>query len=149
MCEHVGPKNHRSMFEVAHAHLKKHGLFLVHTIGNNHSVQTNDRWIDTYIFPGSVLPSPEQLGTAMDNLFVLEDFHNFGVSYDKTLMAWHQNFKENWPKFQGRYGDRFFRMWEYYLLMCAGIFRSRWVHLYQLTMSKDGALGGWRRPTVA
>jgi cyclopropane-fatty-acyl-phospholipid synthase len=84
----------------------------------------------------------------MDGLFVLEDFHNFGVSYDKTLMAWHQNFKANWPKFQLRYGDTFYRMWEYYLLMCAGIFRSRWVQLYQLTMSKDGALGGWTRPTV-
>ncbi|MDR2999956.1 MAG: cyclopropane fatty acyl phospholipid synthase [Fibromonadaceae bacterium] len=144
MCEHVGPKNHRTLFELAHKCLKKHGIFLLHSIGNSKSVSSNDRWLAKYIFPGSVLPSPEQLGSAMNGLFVLEDWHNFGVDYDKTLMAWQENFRASWPSFKEKYGERFYRMWDYYLMCCAGIFRSRYCQLYQVVMSKNGVLGGWR-----
>jgi cyclopropane-fatty-acyl-phospholipid synthase len=144
MCEHVGPKNHRTLFELVHKCLKDHGLFLLHTIGNSKSAHSNDRWLAKYIFPGSVLPSPEQLGSAMNGLFVLEDWHNFGVDYDKTLMAWLENFRASWPRFKEKYGDRFYRMWEYYLMSCAGIFRSRYCQLYQVVMSKNGIFGGWQ-----
>jgi len=144
MCEHVGSKNHRTLFELAHKCLKDHGLFLLHTIGNSKSALSNDRWLAKYIFPGSVLPSPEQLGSAMDGLFVLEDWHNFGVDYDKTLMAWLANFRASWSKFKEKYGERFYRMWEYYLMSCAGIFRSRYCQLYQVVMSKHGLFGGWK-----
>jgi cyclopropane-fatty-acyl-phospholipid synthase len=144
MCEHVGPKNYRTLFELAHKCLKKHGLFLLHTIGNSKSARSNDRWLAKYIFPGSVLPSPEQLGSAMNELFVLEDWHNLGVDYDTTLMAWLENFRASWSNFKEKYGDRFYRMWEYYLMSCAGIFRSRFCQLYQVVMSKNGLIGGWQ-----
>lgn len=144
LCEHVGYKNYRSFLELAHRCLKPGGIFLLHTIGRNRSVHHLDAWMDRYIFPGGMLPSAAQLGQAMDDLFVLEDWHSFGTDYDRTLMAWHANFEKSWPRFSAEYGERFYRMWRYYLLSCAGAFRSRQIQLWQLVLSKDGIRGGWK-----
>jgi cyclopropane-fatty-acyl-phospholipid synthase len=146
MFEHVGRKNHRTLMEVAHRCLDDDGLFLLHTIGKNQRDSTPDPWIDKYIFPNGDLPSMGQIGDAADNLFVIEDVHNFGADYDKTLMAWHANFEANWPKFCDQLGERFRRMWRYYLLSCAGAFRARDLQLWQFVLSKDGIADGYRRP---
>ncbi len=106
LCEHVGYKNYRSFLELAYRCLKPGGIFLLHTIGRNRSVTHTDPWIDRYIFPGGMLPSVAQLGQAMDDLFVLEDWHSFGTDYDRTLMAWHANFEKAWPRFSEEYGER-------------------------------------------
>jgi cyclopropane-fatty-acyl-phospholipid synthase len=144
LMEHVGYKNYHSLFRVAHKNLKDDGLFLLHTIGNNTSVTKADPWTDKYIFPNSSLPSIKQLGGAMENLFVMEDWHNFGADYDKTLMAWHDNFVAHWESIkQFGYDERFYRMWVYYLLSCAGAFRARKIQLWQLVLSKKGVLGGY------
>ncbi|WP_084596193.1 cyclopropane fatty acyl phospholipid synthase [Pseudomonas massiliensis] len=145
MFEHVGRKNHRGYMETAHRCLKDDGLFVLHTIGKNHRNSTTDRWIDKYIFPNGDLPSIGQIGDAIDGLFVAEDLHNFGADYDKTLMAWCANFEAAWPKFAERMGERFFRMWRYYLLSCAGAFRARDIQLWQWVLSKHGVLGGYER----
>ena len=112
------------------------GLFLLHTIGGNVSYTCTDAWIDKYIFPNGMTPSVAQLGKAMEGLWVVEDWHNFGPDYDKTLMAWWHNFDRAWPALQAKYGDRFYRMWKYYLLGCAGGFRARRLQLWQLVLSK-------------
>lgn len=70
-----------------------------------------------------------QIGDATDNLIVVEDVHNLGVDYDKTLMAWSRNFDEVWPRFEADLGERFYRMWCYYLLSCAGAFCARDIQL--------------------
>jgi len=144
LCEHIGYKNYRSFFELAHRSLKPGGIFLLHTIGRNSSTFYCDAWLDRYIFPGGMLPSAAQLGEGMDGLFVIEDWHNFGADYDHTLMAWHANCEKSWPNFSAEYGERFYRMWRYYLLSCAGAFRSRQIQLWQLVLSKDGIRGGWK-----
>lgn len=143
MFEHVGVKNYRDYFEVAHRCLKDDGFFLLHTIGDKISRVTSDPWINKYIFPGGVLPSIAQIGKASEGLFVMEDWHNFGADYDKTLMAWFTNFDAAWPKLRAKYGDRFYRMWKYYLLTCAGAFRARESHLWQIVLSKNGVSGGY------
>ena len=145
LCEHVGYKNYRSFLELAYRCLKPGGIFLLHTIGRNRAVTHTDPWIDRYIFPGGMLPSVVQLGQAMDDLFVLEDWHSFGAYYDRTLMSWHANFESAWPRFSETYGGRFYRMWRYYLLSCAGAFRSRQTQLWQLVLAKDGIRGGWKK----
>lgn len=145
MFEHVGHKNYRTYMEVAHRCLKKDGLFLLHTIGKNQRKSGTDPWIDKYIFPNGELPSAGQIGDSVDNLFVVEDLHNFGSDYDKTLMAWHQNFEAAWPQFKNTLGDRFYRMWRYYLLSCAGAFRARNTQLWQWVLSKQGVPGGYQR----
>jgi cyclopropane-fatty-acyl-phospholipid synthase len=146
MFEHVGRKNHRTLMEVAHRCLKEDGLFLLHTIGKNLRSSVPDPWIDKYIFPNGDLPSIGQIGDAADNLFVVEDLHNFGADYDRTLMAWHANFEAAWPRFSDQLGERFRRMWRYYLLSCAGAFRARDIQLWQWVLSKNGVSGGYQRP---
>ncbi len=144
ICEHVGYKNYRHLMEVAHRAVKPHGLFLLHSIAGNASVATSDPWFDKYIFPGGMLPSVAQLGTAMENLFVMEDWHNLGPDYDKTLMAWQENVDRHWEQLQPTYGQRFYRMWSYYLQSLAGAFRARKVQLWQIVMSKSGVVGGYQ-----
>ena len=138
LMEHVGPQNFRAFFELARARLKPGGLMLLHTIGGNVSRRSTDRWIAKYIFPGGVIPSEAQLTRAKEGLFVLEDWHNFGPDYDRTLMAWDANFVAAWPELKQSEGldERFYRMWRYYLLSCAGAFRARKLNLWQLVLSQ-------------
>lgn len=144
MFEHVVYKNYRTYMEVAHRLLKDDGMFLLHTIGGNTSQTGTDPWIDKYIFPNSMLPSVAQIGKSIEGLFVMEDWHNFGADYDRTLMAWFENFDRRWPELAAKYGDRFYRMWRYYLQTCAGTFRSRHNQLWQVVLSKSGVPGGYR-----
>ncbi|MBI2278611.1 MAG: cyclopropane fatty acyl phospholipid synthase [Candidatus Brennerbacteria bacterium] len=144
MFEHVGRKNYHTFMEVVHRNLAPDGLALLHTIGGNASVWCNDIWIDRYIFPNSMLPSVAQISRAIEGLFVMEDWHSFGADYDRTLMAWFQNFDAHWGRLQTKYGDRFYRMWKYYLLSCAGSFRARRNQLWQVVLSKKGVPGGYR-----
>ena len=146
MFEHVGHKNYRAYMEHMHRLLKDDGIFLLHTIGRSTTTFATDPWIHKYIFPNGMLPSPTQVGEGMEKLFVMEDWHNFGAHYDRTLMAWYQNFESAWTELKGkdRYNDRFYRMWKYYLLSCAGLFRSRDAHLWQIVLTKNGVAGGYQ-----
>lgn len=143
MFEHVGPKNYRTYMKIVARLLKDDGLFLLHTIGSNKTNISLDPWMAKYIFPGGVIPSIRQIAKSVEGLFVVEDWHNFGADYDKTLMAWHENFERSWHKIKNGYGERFYRMWRYYLLSSAGSFRARKNQLWQVVMSKDGVPGGY------
>lgn len=144
MFEHVGYKNHKPFMRIVRDLLGEDGIFLLHTIGSNRKSVRTDPWIERYIFPGSTIPSPSQIATACEGLFILEDWHNFGVDYDKTLMQWHRNFEAAWPRLADRYNERFYRMWRYYLLSCAGSFRARKNQLWQLVLSPSGLKNGYQ-----
>lgn len=148
MFEAVGYKNFRTYMETVHRCLKDGGLFLLHTIGQNVSTTVGDPWSHKYIFKNGMLPSVMQLGTSIEGLFVMEDWHNFGTDYVKTLLAWHDNFTEHWDELRNQYGERFRRMWEYYLLSFAGAFKARYIQLWQIVLSKGGLEGGYRRPLL-
>lgn len=141
--EHVGYKNYQTYMQIAARSLRSDGMFLLHTIGTNESTKAGDPWIDKYIFPNGMLPSIAQLAQASEGLFVMEDWHNFGADYDKTLQAWHQNFIQNWNHIKHNYDEQFYRMWTYYLLSCAGSFRSRSIQLWQIVFSRKGVPGGY------
>lgn len=136
--EHVGYKNYRSYMGVVDRCLKEDGIAFVHTIGSNLSVTSADPFSHKYIFPNGMLPSIAQLGAAMEGKFVMEDWHNIGPHYDPTLMAWQANFEKAWPVLRDRYGERFRRMWNYYLLSSAGGFRSRAQQLWQIVFTRQG-----------
>jgi cyclopropane-fatty-acyl-phospholipid synthase len=145
MLEHVGVKNYRTFFEIARKCLNDDGLFLLHTIGTNKSEESLGLWSEKYIFPNGMLPSIAYLGKATEKLFIMEDWHSFGQDYDKTLIAWYNNFARNWDKIKDKYSERFYRMWKYFLLSSAGSFRSRKRNqLWQLVLSKDGIQGGYQ-----
>jgi cyclopropane-fatty-acyl-phospholipid synthase len=138
MIEHVGYKNYRRYMEIVAQCLGSDGLFLLHTIGGNLSSRVPDPWSDRYIFPDSLLPSARQLAGAAEGLFAMEDWHSFGQYYDRTLLAWQKNFAAGWDRIKERYGERFFRMWNYYLLSSAGSFRARHIQLWQIVFSPLG-----------
>lgn len=146
MFEHVGVRNYRAYFETVHRCLRPHGLTLLHTIGTNRSTDRTDPWIERYIFPNSMLPSAAQITAANEGLFVLEDWHNFGADYDRTLQAWRDNIEAAWPQRPARYDERFRRTWRYYLHASMAAFRSRHAQLWQLVLSRDGVPGGYVAP---
>jgi cyclopropane-fatty-acyl-phospholipid synthase len=144
MMEHVGYKNYKTYMETVSRSLSDNGIFLLQTIGSNISERITDPWIDKYIFPNSMLPSIKQIGTAIEDQLVMEDWHSFGPDYDKTLLAWFQNFDSHWDSLKTNYPTHFYRMWKYYLLSCAGAFRSRNIQLWQIAFSKHGLKGGFK-----
>ncbi len=144
MIEHVGYKNYRDFFKIAKNNLYEDGLFLLHTVGEVRSTKSTDAWTHKYIFPNGMLPSIAQLGKAIEGLFVMEDWHNLGADYDKTLMSWYHNFENSWDQIKNKYDERFYRMWKYFLLSSAGAFRARNKNqLWQIVLSKNGVLGGY------
>lgn len=146
MFEHVGVKNYRTYFETARRCLGEQGLFLLHSIGSNISRERTDPWIARYIFPNSMLPSAAQITAAMEGLFVLEDWHNFGPDYDRTLQAWRDNVEAAWEHLDPRYDERFRRMWRFYLAGSMATFRTRHSQLWQLVLSPRGVPGGYVAP---
>ncbi|KKR48127.1 MAG: Cyclopropane fatty acyl phospholipid synthase [Candidatus Curtissbacteria bacterium GW2011_GWA1_40_16] len=149
MFEHVGPKNYRAYMQKMRELLRDDGLFLLHTIGHSKTTRNLEPWFNKYIFPNGHVPSLVQIMKALDrrwfgdSVFIVEDVHNFGADYDKTLMAWFDNFDKAWPELKADYDERFYRMWKYYLLVSAGMFRARYTELWQIVLSKKGVEGGY------
>ena len=143
LCEHIGYRNYKKFLSIARENLKDDGLFLLHTIAKNLSQPFTDPWIQKYIFPQGMLPTLKLLSSNSESYFVTEDVHNISADYDKTLIAWCQNFEQAWPTLALRHSERFRRMWRYYLLSCAGGFRARSMQLYQLVLSPHGVVNGY------
>jgi cyclopropane-fatty-acyl-phospholipid synthase len=143
MFEHVGAKNYSAYMRKVSSLLCEDGMFLLHTIGGNITQSNGDPWSEKYIFPNGMLPSQRQVATASEGVFVMEDWHNFGADYDRTLMAWCANFDAAWPQLSKSYDERFRRMWRYYLLSFAATFRARYAQLWQIVYTKSGLSGGY------
>lgn len=155
MYEHVGPRNAAAFFAAARSALKHDGLLLLHTIGYRCHSPHCDPWIDTHVFPNGRLPAPGELATALEGGWLIEDWQNFGSDYDRTLMAWHANVESAWPQLATELArafgsraeaERFRRFWRYYLLCCAGFFRSRQGQLWQLVLSPGNLAAVPERP---
>lgn len=147
MFEHVGNKNYRTFMQIARDAMEPDGMMLLQTIGRGGECTSVDAWVDRYLFPNATLPAMSEISEAAARMFVIEDWHNFGGDYDKTLMAWHANFEraivEKNPCIPG--SERFRRMWRYYLLAFAGSFRSRVrMQLWQVVLAKRGIRPGYR-----
>ncbi len=139
LMEHVGPKNHRAYMELAARCLAPGGVAFIHTIGGASPRTQIDPWFDKYIFPNAAIPTLGQLASSMEEILVPEDIQNIGPHYDRTLMAWWDNFEAAWPRLRARYGDPFYRVWKYYLLVSAACFRARAHNLYQIVATPVGA----------
>jgi len=136
MFEHVGYKNYTVFMQLVKSCLKDDGIFLLHCIGGNEHNVTTDPWIDRYIFPGGMMPSVEQIGRAIDKQLIVQDWHNFGLYYDLTLMEWLGRFKASWGMLKHHYSERFYRMWVYYLCLSAASFRAGKNQLWQIVLTK-------------
>ena len=145
MFEAIGRKNFRSYMELVNRVLPEKGIWLLHTIGDD--ICSSDPWLEKYIFPNGELPTTEQVSTSIKGLFDLEDFHNFGLDYCRTLAEWEVNFRGRWEQIRKRnakmFDTRFFRMWIYYLNACQAAFRSRNMLLWHFVMSKGYVSTGY------
>lgn len=143
MFEHVGRKNFATFFDICRGILPDDGLMLLQTFGRE-SDATVDPWTDKYIFPNSYLPTIRDIGATAHRRFIMEDWHNFGADYDRTLMAWHERFERWAAGLAPALDERFHRMWRYYLLTYAGCFRARTSNqLWQIVLSPRGRPGGY------
>lgn len=130
MLEHVGPKNYAEYMAVIQKNLKNSGVCLLSFIGGTSGEAHTDPWIHKYIFPNGAIPSMQQIGKAIEGKLVLQDLHNIGLHYDKTLMAWIENFKTHWTELNRKYNDTFYRM-------CCSTWRAR-----RLLSARDGSICG-------
>ena len=151
MFEHVGRQNFDAYMRVAHDCLTEDGLFLLETIGDDISGSECNPWFQKYIFqaPTSMFPSIAELAAAVERRFVVEDWHNFGADYAPTLRAWHDNIATRRDWVIAQYGERFYRMWVFYLLSCAGAFAARTYQMWQVLLAKRGIPGGFRQVGMA
>jgi len=139
MMEHVGKKNYDEYFRICHRCLKDDGLVLIQTIAICQDyVPQVEPWVNKYIFPSGMAPYPQNFIDATFGKFVIEDWHNMGYNYSRTLVAWYHNFNKNWPQLQSKYDERFKRMWNYYLCCSASLFKTRKLNHWQVVLSKDG-----------
>jgi len=96
-------------------------------------------FIQRYIFPGGMLPSPQilkSLGERFGIPIIRERI--FGQDYAKTLATWRNNFHAAWPNLkQLGFDDRFRRLWEYYLSYCEAGFLSGNIDVRQVVFAKQ------------
>ncbi len=145
MLGHVGRRNYRQYMESVKRCLRPGGLHLAQTAGSENSAVKADPWVDRYIFPGGHIPSPKQIVSAAEGVLGLEDWHCFTPDYDRTFMCWHENLCAIWDQLEHRDDRNLFRMWQYYLLSFAGVFRSGASQLWQIVFSHAGANGEYIR----
>jgi cyclopropane-fatty-acyl-phospholipid synthase len=144
MFEHVGVKNYKDYMTVCRRCLSDpDGLTLIHTIGGTRSRYAIDAWFAKYIFPNSMLPSAAQITAAAEQVLELQDWQNFGIDYERTLMNWHSNVESAWADLP-EYDERFRRMWRYYLLSSAGSFRAGRLQLWQIVFSREALAEAYR-----
>ncbi len=95
-------------------------------------------FIQKYIFPGGMLPSPSALKTEIHRAGLrLKGSIEFGPSYSQTLRRWHDVFNERWPEVASMgFDDRFRRMWNFYLTSCAGTFHGGNCDVTQITVTR-------------
>ena len=142
MFEAVGEENWPVYFEAVRDRLKPGGSAMVQSITIHedrfHSYRRNADFIQTYIFPGGMLPSVEAFSAGARHAG-LEVGHMlaFGSDYDRTLLAWDQAFVSNWPTIETLGFDRkFYKLWRFYLHYCAVGFRTGRIDVVQFRLDR-------------
>lgn len=136
MLEHVGRDNYQLFLDCVEKVLKPGGLFLLHFISALKE-HPGDPWIKKYIFPGGTVPSLREILNHMaeDNFHTL-DIENLRLHYNKTLLHWEKNFRDNIEKEKTMFDESFLRMWDLYLSACAATFHNGIIDIHQILMTK-------------
>lgn len=137
MFEHVGVDHYRAFFDKLAELLADDGVALLHTIGRCGPPGATNAWLRKYIFPGGyspalseVLPAIEQAGLWVTDIEVLR------LHYAYTLRHWRRRLLANWEEVAALHGERFCRMWEFYLAGCEMAFRYDRFAVFQIQLSK-------------
>jgi len=142
MFEAVGEKYWPVYFDTLRERLKpgRHATLQIITVPDRRfeTYRKSVDFIQKYIFPGGMLPSPAALKREIDRAGLrLRDSFEFGQSYSDTLRRWHEVFNARWDDVAKMgFDDRFRRMWNFYLTSCAGAFRGEICDVTQITVTR-------------
>ena len=136
MFEHVGRRNFRRYFNQVRQCLKPDGLALVHTIGQYTLPSPTNPWIRRHIFPGGYIPAASETIRAVEaSGLVLSDLEVWRRHYAHTLREWNRRFQARRDELRRAKGERFCRMWEFYLVACATAFEVSDLVVFQMQLA--------------
>jgi len=137
MLEHVGRKNFDDYFGKIAQVLKDDGVAVVHAIGRADGPAPTDPWIEKYIFPGGYIPALSEVLAAVERSgLMVADIEILRLHYAQTIHHWTQRFLAHRDQALQMYGERFCRMWEFYLAISELAFRYRGNMVFQLQLAK-------------
>ncbi len=138
MFEHVGVRYFKTYLQKVNDILKDNGVFLLHTIGQRGKPTATSPWIRKYIFPGGYIPSLSEIMKQTQNLDInVTDIEILRLHYAYTLSHWYKNVMENKDKIIKMFDNRFFRMWEFYLLASKYSFVNMGNVVFQIQIAKN------------
>ena len=138
MFEHVGIKYFREYLKKTYDLLKDTGVFLLHTIGQRGVPTATSPWIRKYIFPGGYIPSLSDIIHETEKLNInITDIEILRLHYAHTLTHWYQNVQKNKDQIIKMFDDRFYRMWEFYLLASKYSFVNMGNVVFQIQIAKN------------
>ncbi len=136
MFEHVGKRNFATYFERVKALLKDDGVAAIHTIGSATEPTPTNPWIKRYIFPGGYIPSLSEVVRNIEtNRMFIADIEIWRRHYAKTLSAWNERFQKVRDEMKQRQGERFCRLWEFYLCACQTAFEYDSLVVFQMQLA--------------
>ena len=124
MFEHVGARHFDTFFETVNAMLSEDGIAVLHTIGETRRSRSTNPWIRKYIFPGGYIPSLSEISRSVEKgSLMTTDVEVLRLHYADTLAEWLNRFSSHRDEVADRMGERFCRMWEFYLASTSAVFR--------------------------
>ena len=138
MFEHVGIKYFKEYLKKTYDLLKDSGVFLLHTIGQRGVPTATSPWIRKYIFPGGYIPSLSDIIHETEKLNInITDIEILRLHYAHTLTHWYKNVQKNKSQIINMFDERFYRMWEFYLLASKYSFVNMGNVVFQIQISKN------------
>jgi cyclopropane-fatty-acyl-phospholipid synthase len=138
MFEHVGLKNYDTYFDVVRRSLKDDGIAVIHSIGRMDGRSAMNPWFAKYIFPGSYVPTLSEVFPSIENAhLIVTDVEILRLHYADTLGAWRRRFLARRADAAALLGERFCRMWEFYLSAGEAGFRYGGLMVFQVQLAKS------------
>jgi len=149
MFEHVGLKHYDEFFSQISSLLKEDGIALLHSIGCSTGPTTPNSWLKKYIFPGGYAPAlSETLSAIEPSKLYVTDIEVLHQHYAETLRHWRMRFLAHQDKVKDIWGEKFFRMWDFYLASCEVAFRKRGYMVFQIQMMRNSELAPFTRDYI-
>ncbi len=137
MFEHVGVGHYHEFFREVNRLLKDDGVMMLHSIGHMSPPGTASPWMRKYIFPGAYSPALSEVFPAVENNSLwVTDVEFLRVHYATTLRHWYDRFSENREKVIALYDEKFYRMFEFYLISAEMMFRTGSQEVFHMQLSK-------------
>jgi len=137
MFEHVGARHFKAYFDTVDRLLTDDGIAVIHTIGESRLSRSTNPWIRKYIFPGGYIPALSEMSRAVEKGRLVEtDVEVLRLHYADTLAEWLKRFNSHREEVADRLGERFCRMWEFYLASCSASFRYWDLVVFHMQLTK-------------